>query len=288
MTVPYDEATFKQYEAMLEEVFRLWRENRPVEATALGEQWYREVPDFEGFPERQASLQLAEVVAEAGDLAAARTWLQRARAAYGGDEASDGARSLCGFVDGILHLEEGNPDRAFEFFKASHDFLGKRAFEPRHHRYWEFYSERAGTGQTPTGPSAKTLEELGDEGDRLQGSGDPEGAVEVWQQAVAQLGPEPEEHAMAVWFFASIGDALFELGRHREADDALASALRAGGTDSGFVWLRKGQALVELGEVAAGVDALTRAFMLDGAEIFEDENPKYVELLRGRGVIDDP
>lgn len=289
MTVPYDKDTYEQYAATLEDVFRLWREGRAEEATALGEQWYRDVPDFEGFPERQSSLQLAEVVAEAGDLAAARTWLDRARQAYGGDAASDGARSMLGFVDGIIAFHEGDADRAAALFKASHDFLGKRAFDlPRQQRYWDFFNERLGGSRPRKQAREKDLTKLAEEGDRLQAGGDAEGAVEVWQGAVAQLGPNPEEHEMAMWFFASIGDALVELGRYQEADAALASALRAGGTDNGFVWLRKGQALVELGQTDAGVEALTSAYMLDGDEMFEDEDPKYLQLLKDRGVVSAP
>lgn len=288
MTVPWDQDTFDRYAAMLEEVFDLWRAGRRDDATALGEEWYRDVPDFEGFPERQSSLQLAEVVAEAGDLDAARVWLGRAREAYGGDRASDGARSMLGFVEGIICFLEGDADRAFAFFKASHDFLGQRAFDlPRHQRYWEFFAERAGIRGTTPRKKARTkdLEKLAEEGDQLHAAGNAEGAVEVWQGAIDQLGPEPEDHPMAMWFYASIGDALVELGRHDEADRALASALRAGGTDNGFVWLRKGQALVELGDVDAGVEALTSAYMLEDEEIFSDEDPKYAQLLVDRGVI---
>lgn len=286
MTVPWDQETYDRYAAMLEQVFDLWRTGKQQEATALGEQWYRDVPDFEGFPERQSSLMLAEVVAEAGDLPAARTWLERARAAYGGERASDGARSMLGFVEGIICFHEGDADRAFDFFKASHDFLGKRAFDlPKHQRYWDFFTDRAGIRRPQKKARTKDLEKLAEQGDQLQAAGDAEGAVELWQAAVDQLGPEPEDHPMAMWFFASIGDALFELGRWEEADRALAGALRAGGTDNGFVWLRKGQSLVELGAVDAGVEALTSAFMLEDEEIFSDEDPKYAQLLLDRGVI---
>ena len=113
---------------------------------------------------------------------------------------------------------------------------------------------------------------------------DAAGAVALWEQAVDQLGPNPAEHPMAMWFFASIADADFELGRFTEADAAAGQALIAGGTDNGFVWLRKGQALVELGSLDAGIEALTSAFLLGGHEVFEDEDPRYLQLLRDHGV----
>ena len=96
---------------------------------------------------------------------------------------------------------------------------------------------------------------------------------------------EPTEHPMAMWFFASIGDVEFEAGHFNEALSATGQALIAGGTGEGFVWLRRGQSLVESGEVSAGVEALTSAYMLEGEDIFDDEDPKYESLLRERGII---
>lgn len=289
MTVPYDETTHNLYSEMLEEVFILWAAGRAPEAILLGEQWWDEVPDFEGLAERQASLVVAESAAEAGCPDVARTWLARARDAYGGPDASDHARSLCGFVEGIINFVEGDKDRAFDFFDASHQFIGKRAFHlPERQAYWDFYTQRAGIGSTPrTGTSEPTvdLEELATQGSELLESGDPDGAVMVWERAIGLLGADPVEHPTAMWFFASIGDAHFEMGHFQEADTALAQALIAGGTDNPFVWLRKGQSLIELGSEDAGVEALTSAYMLDGIEIFDDEDPKYMELLSARGIL---
>ncbi len=67
---------------------------------------------------------------------------------------------------------------------------------------------------------------------------------------------------------------------------ALGQALLAGGTAESFVWLRKGQSLVALGDDVAGVEALTSAWMLMGDEIFDDEDPQYRQLLAQHGVLD--
>lgn len=131
------------------------------------------------------------------------------------------------------------------------------------------------------------LRDLANRGDALQESGDPAGAVQLWRCAVDLL-PEPKlEHPLAMWLHASIGDALFEMGLYGEAEPELAKALVAGGNDNPFVWLRQGQVRVELGQQAAGVEALTSAYMLEGEEIFEDEDPKYRRLLVQHKIIQD-
>lgn len=131
------------------------------------------------------------------------------------------------------------------------------------------------------------LERLAAWADERQDSQDYEAAVEIWHDLLAQL-PEPTtEHPLAMWALAPLGDALFELGRFEEANEALAGALLAGGTGEAFVWLRKGQALVEVGDEEAGVEALTSALMLMGDEILDDEDPKYRQLLVDRGIIKD-
>lgn len=90
---------------------------------------------------------------------------------------------------------------------------------------------------------------------------------------------------MAMGTHASLGDALFALNRYEQANAACGQALLAGGTGECFVWLRKGQALVELGQVEAGVEALTSAHMLMGDEVFDEQDPKYRQLLVDRGII---
>ncbi|MBD0405310.1 hypothetical protein [Flammeovirga sp. EKP202] len=50
--------------------------------------------------------------------------------------------------------------------------------------------------------------------------------------------------------------------------------------DNPFVHLRKGQCHFELQQLDKSADSLTRAYMLEGKEIFEDEEPKYIEFLK--------
>ena len=70
------------------------------------------------------------------------------------------------------------------------------------------------------------------------------------------------------------------------ASAALAQeALKIGGTGNPFVWLRLGQSAFELGNAKQATDALLSAYMLEGDEIFEDEDPKYRGSLVQQGLI---
>lgn len=129
------------------------------------------------------------------------------------------------------------------------------------------------------GPRPEELERLSAWADSRQDAEDYEAVAEIWRSLLDQL-PEPAlEHPLAMWAHASLGDALFQVGQFEQANAALAQALLAGATDEAFVWLRKGQSLVELGDEKAGVEALTSAYLLMGDEILDDEDPKYQQLL---------
>ncbi|MEO7589309.1 MAG: tetratricopeptide repeat protein [Arachnia sp.] len=285
-----DKARYDELHALSERVAELWRVGDVDEAITLGEQYWSLLPepkhDWEWLS--QAALFFARDAALNNRPDQGRVWLERGKQAYGGDQASASAQQLIVFAAGMVSMAEGDQERAFQRFDAVYEAGGQRAFEGEDPRYWAFYAARAGIPAPRARKkkvTKKALEALAAEGDALQEKGDIDGAVEVWTDALDQL-PEPAvEHPMAMWFFASIGDAQFEAGRFDEAVDATGQALLAGGTDNGFVWLRRGQSLVELGDVDGGVEALTSGYMLEGEDIFEDEDPKYEALLRERGII---
>jgi len=52
------------------------------------------------------------------------------------------------------------------------------------------------------------------------------------------------------------------------------------GLNDARLYLRKGQCLFELQDFENSADALTRAYMAAGREIFENEDNKYVEYLK--------
>ena len=112
-------------------------------------------------------------------------------------------------------------------------------------------------------------------------------AITVWRSALALL-PEPRQKwEAAVWLNASIGDAQQQKG---ETEEALASfrqaAASADGYANGFVQLGIGTCLYDLDRQEESTDPLLRAYMAEGEDIFEESDPKYLDHLRKRKLID--
>jgi tetratricopeptide (TPR) repeat protein len=121
----------------------------------------------------------------------------------------------------------------------------------------------------------------GEHGDELLGRGALGDAVTEYRTAL-QLIPEPRhDWAASTWVLGSLGDVLFRLGRYDEAHDALSEAVACpGGVGNPFLHLRLGQALYELGRPGPAADELASAWRGAGPGIFDDEAPRYLELVQ--------
>ena len=99
--------------------------------------------------------------------------------------------------------------------------------------------------------------------------------------AAFDLLPEPREDWEATtWIVAAIGDSFFLEKDYAHARDAFLDAVRCpGGLGNVFIHLRLGQCHYELGDERRAADNLTRAYMGGGREAFDQEDPKYFELL---------
>ena len=131
------------------------------------------------------------------------------------------------------------------------------------------------------------VSDLSERGNNLLDAGQADEAIIIWQSALALL-PEPRRKwEAAMWLHASIGDAQQQEGRTEAAlfsfEEAAASS---DGYANGFVQLGIGTCLFDLGRKAESTDPLLRAFMAEGEEIFEESDPKYLEHLRSRKLID--
>lgn len=177
----------------------------------------------------------------------------------------------------MIDYAEGNTDEARALFGKSVKVMGPKIFDGRDSAYREFFE-----GGAPAQSSAD-FAQLAEQGDDLMEEGDPAGAIRIWQSALEKVAPSDSENL--IWFNTSIGDAQFEMGDYEDAWSSLQSALRAGGNDNPFVWLRLGQVAFELGNSKQAGDALMSAYMLAGDEIFDDEHPKYRQWLVDQGLI---
>jgi tetratricopeptide (TPR) repeat protein len=141
------------------------------------------------------------------------------------------------------------------------------------------------------GGSVNTLsDELHDEIKRLCASGDelaeaghyPEALDKYW--AAWDVLPEPRKHwDAALWVLTAIGDANFHDGDFEAGRDNLSLAMQCPeALGNPFIHLRLGQCQLELGNLDRAADELMRAYMGAGAEIFEDQDDKYIRFLQTR------
>lgn len=295
----HDPELFGRLEPLLTASQEAWARSDSAEAVRLAEDCYAALPDPRarwGYLSQAVPFDTVESSLEVGDPRIARDWMERLREGY--QNPSDAAKSMLGLLEGILLFQEGDLDRAFLFFKATHDFEGDRPFKKYDSKYLDFYRERAGlpasgksrkaSGKTElTEEDGERLAELAEAGNELADEEDFAGALVPWREALAMF-PEPiEQWDDGLWFLGSIGDACVAVGEYAEAESTLRKAMvYEEGRGSGFIWLRLGQAQFEQGDLDEAAQSLISAYMLDGDEVFEDEDPKYRGLLVERQLID--
>lgn len=119
------------------------------------------------------------------------------------------------------------------------------------------------------------------QGDALRTAGDLESAKKKYVAALGLLRGNPLDWEAATWIYVAIGDAHFELSDYDKAFKCFANAVQCpGGLGNPFIHLRLGQIAFELGDLARSADELTRAYMGAGLDIFEEDDPKYLQFLK--------
>ena len=111
---------------------------------------------------------------------------------------------------------------------------------------------------------------------------------EEWNKAIVcfnkalELLPAPkDEWEAATWIYTALGDAFFFLNDYETAITNLNLArMCPDGIANPFILLRLGEAFYELGKLQLSQKHLMEAYMMEGTEIFEDEDEKYFELIR--------
>lgn len=95
------------------------------------------------------------------------------------------------------------------------------------------------------------------------------------------LVPSPKiDWEASLWLYASIGDMYFSLEEYQKASDSFFDALNCpDGQINAFVHLRLGESLYEVGLKDKAREHLLQAYMLEGEEIFSEQEPKYFQLI---------
>lgn len=114
-------------------------------------------------------------------------------------------------------------------------------------------------------------------------------AIHVWQKALLLI-PSPQNgYAESQWLESSIGDAYFLIENFPEALDYFERAkgnIQEIAYENPFIMLRLGQCFLEDNQMEQAAEFLLRAYMLEGKEIFEDEDAKYFDFLETHVKLD--
>lgn len=131
------------------------------------------------------------------------------------------------------------------------------------------------------------MEALSEQGAEVMDQGRYEEALDLYNMALAIL-PEPRETWEAfVWLKAAMGDACFLMDRFDDGLDHFYDAYTAAGPKNmnPFIVYRLGQIYRKLDDEENAVEFLMRAYMLEGADIFEDDED--LNYLKNRVELDD-
>lgn len=125
------------------------------------------------------------------------------------------------------------------------------------------------------------IEQLCDKGEDDLERGKPRAALKRFWKAFELL-PEPKsQYPAGTWLLLNIGDIYYEAGLYDKAVEQLTKALDFfEGKENPFLHLRLGQAHYELEQWDLARPALQQAWDLDGAAVYEGEDPKYLAFLK--------
>ncbi|MBX9627413.1 MAG: hypothetical protein K2X82_26655 [Gemmataceae bacterium] len=108
-------------------------------------------------------------------------------------------------------------------------------------------------------------------------------ALARFEAAWAALPDPKEDQDPAVRVLAAIADCHFLLGNWDGCRDAIQDAFECGADLANpFLRLRVGQSLLELGDEPEAASWLVPIFLGEGDALFDGEDPKYIEFVRGR------
>ncbi len=123
-------------------------------------------------------------------------------------------------------------------------------------------------------------------GDEALDAGEYATALARYREAAALL-PEPRlGHDISYAVHAALGDGYFFAEDFQQAAAALRDALKAAdGLADPVVHLRLGQAYFEMGDLDRAFDSLMYAYALDGRNVFQGEDGKYLAFLAARTTL---
>ncbi|NTS77890.1 hypothetical protein HR060_13605 [Catenovulum sp. SM1970] len=128
-----------------------------------------------------------------------------------------------------------------------------------------------------------------EQGNDLFDEDDFKGAINIWQKAFDLLADPFDDWEHATWLKVSIGDSYYMLDEYETALDAMLDTLNyPEAIDNPFIHFRAGQCHYQLNDKERSKNALLKAYMLAGKEIFEDHEEDglfYYDFLKSEVAI---
>jgi tetratricopeptide (TPR) repeat protein len=127
------------------------------------------------------------------------------------------------------------------------------------------------------------IEELSEKGNVLYEENNLQEAVDVWKKALELIPAPQNSYAESLWLESSIGDVYYLSGKINEALQHFLNAkgnLEENAYENPFIMLRLGQLYLDLEAIEEAKEYLIRAYMLEGEELFEEEDKKYLNFLK--------
>jgi tetratricopeptide (TPR) repeat protein len=93
--------------------------------------------------------------------------------------------------------------------------------------------------------------------------------------------PKPKtEWEASTWLYVALGEVYFFSSKYLEAISFFSEALKCPeGLGNPLINLRMGQCYYELGNYGSAKGYLLKAYMVEGKEIFEGEDDKYIKFV---------
>lgn len=119
-----------------------------------------------------------------------------------------------------------------------------------------------------------------DSGDKAMESESYDSALAYYQKALEEIPSPKQDWEISLHVYTALGDVCFNMQDYENANYYYNQALQCpDGTANGYVWLGLGQTYYEMDEEEKAKDALMSAYMLEGKEIFEENNGEYFHLI---------
>ena len=125
------------------------------------------------------------------------------------------------------------------------------------------------------------IEQLSEEGNVLFEAEQLQQALRKYEAALNLIPSPKTDWEASTWLYTSIGDVYFSKGEVEQSKESYFNALNCpDGISNGYIHFSLGQVLYELEDFEKSKEYLLRAYMIEGEDIFEDEDEKYIQSIK--------